>query len=394
MMWRAGRRAHYWCVWLGIVCFSALAVGCRKDEYYPRATHERISIEPVPDADIVGFYLLNSGGKGDNEATLDYFDYTTSTYYRNVYAERNPEAVPELGDNGVDVQVWKGRLYVVLNGSHRVEVLDAYTTRRLGSVAVNDCRRVAFDSTSGYVTSYYKRSAQQDPRQLGGVVRFDLQSLAITGGITVGYQPEGMLVLKKNTMLVTNSGVYNAPDYDDRLSVIDLENFTQRGYVRVGQMPWELAEDTRGNVWVSTRPAGGRGQIYKIRQDDEGSFMLNSSPIGFKCLSMAPYNGTLYAIGGELSPGGRPTNFAFWKAPMRGLVVDFSPIAMKQGRNEIESPTSLVVNPETREYLVTDARNYTSSGMLYCYSAGGNLLWRVRTGIIPRKIAFVWRKRG
>ena len=159
-------------------------------------------------------------------------------------------------------------------------------------------------------------------------------------------------------------------------------------------MPWELAEDTRGNVWVSTRPAGGRGQIYKIRQDDEGSFMLNSSPIGFKCLSMAPYNGTLYAIGGELSPGGRPTNFAFWKAPMRGLVVDFSPIAMKQGRNEIESPTSLVVNPETREYLVTDARNYTSSGMLYCYSAGGNLLWRVRTGIIPRKIAFVWRKRG
>lgn len=79
---------------------------------------------------------------------------------------------------------------------------------------------------------------------------------------------------------------------------------------------------------------------------------------------------------------------------MRGLVVDFSPINMKQGRNEIESPTSLVVNPETREYLVTDARNYTSSGMLYCYSAGGNLLWRVRTGIIPRKIAFVWRKRG
>ena len=242
-MWQAGRRAHYWCVWLGIVCFSALAVGCRKEEYYPRATHERISIEPVPDAEIVGFYLLNSGGKGDNEATLDYFDYTTSTYYRNVYAERSPDAVPELGE-------------------------------------------------------------QQDPRQLGGVVRFDLQSLAITGGITVGYQPEDMLVLKKSTMLVTNSGVYNAPDYDDRLSVIDLENFTQRGYVHVGQMPWELAEDTRGNVWVSTRPVGGRGQIYKIRQDDEGAFMQSSSPIGFKCLSMVPYNGTLYAIGGELSPGG------------------------------------------------------------------------------------------
>ena len=36
-----------------------------------------------------GFYLLNEGNMGSNKATLDFYDFATGIYTRNIYAERN-----------------------------------------------------------------------------------------------------------------------------------------------------------------------------------------------------------------------------------------------------------------------------------------------------------------
>ena len=43
--------------------------------------------------------MLNEGNMGSNKCTLDFFfDYTKGTYYRNIYAEINPNVVKkELG---------------------------------------------------------------------------------------------------------------------------------------------------------------------------------------------------------------------------------------------------------------------------------------------------------
>ena len=46
---------------------------------------------------VKGFFLLNEGNMGSNKATLDYFDYETGIYHKNIYAERNPGVVQELG---------------------------------------------------------------------------------------------------------------------------------------------------------------------------------------------------------------------------------------------------------------------------------------------------------
>ena len=34
-----------------------------------------------------GFYLLNEGNMGSNKATLDFFNFETGKYIRNIYAE-------------------------------------------------------------------------------------------------------------------------------------------------------------------------------------------------------------------------------------------------------------------------------------------------------------------
>ena len=56
---------------------------------------------------------------------------------------------------------------------------------------------------------------------------------------------------------------------------------------------------------------------------------------------------------------------------------------------DITIPYGIAVHPETGEILVTDAKNYVSSGTLHCYSPQGKRLWSVRTGDIPAHIAFL-----
>jgi len=43
----------------------------------------------------------------------------------------------------------------------------------------------------------------------------------------------------------------------------------------------------------------------------------------------------------------------------------------------------------TKDIYVTDAKNYVSSGTLYCYDQDGFQKWGVRTGDIPAHMVFV-----
>ena len=58
---------------------------------------------------------------------------------------------------------------------------------------------------------------------------------------------------------------------------------------------------------------------------------------------------------------------------------------------EITIPYGIAVHPVTGDIFVTDAKNYVSSGTLYCFDRYGARKWSVATGDIPRVIAFVPR---
>ncbi|MGN1239640.1 MAG: YncE family protein, partial [Paludibacteraceae bacterium] len=53
-------------------------------------------------------------------------------------------------------------------------------------------------------------------------------------------------------------------------------------------------------------------------------------------------------------------------------------------------PYGIAVHPTTREIYITDAGNYVTPGMLYCFSPQGDFQWSVRTGDIPSAICFLW----
>ena len=75
-----------------------LFTSCRGELPYLRSEGELIDPSPGEPKHIKGMYLLNEGNMGSNKCTIDFYDYTTGEYFRNIYPEQNPDIVKELGD--------------------------------------------------------------------------------------------------------------------------------------------------------------------------------------------------------------------------------------------------------------------------------------------------------
>ena len=66
-----------------ILLLVLTAAGCRQDDtvIYP----DEQNTGAASSGSIKGMYVLNEGNMGSNKATLDYLDFATGTYSRNIY---------------------------------------------------------------------------------------------------------------------------------------------------------------------------------------------------------------------------------------------------------------------------------------------------------------------
>ena len=364
---------------------AVLCTGCRTDE--PITPPEEEQKGDTTQTEIIGFYLLNEGNMGSNKATLDYYDYRTATYRRNIYAEANPDVPKELGDVGNDLQIYGGRLYAVINCSNKVEVLDVGTCRRIGQVDIPNCRYIAFDGQYAYVTSYAGPvSLDASHAQIGYVARFDTATLQIDATCIVGYQPDELAVVG-NKLYVANSGGYMMPDYDSTLSVIDLTTFREIKRITVAKNLHRVRADKYGQLWVSSRgdyydtPA----KLYCINTaSDEVTASLNVAASDLDIVGDSLY---ACATAWDYIEMDDKISYSIINVRTREVVCDnFITDGTEQ---QIDKPYGIKVNPVTREIFVTDAKNYVYPGALHCYSPDGVRKWSVQTGDIPAHMAFV-----
>ncbi len=169
--------------------------------------------------------------------------------HKNIYPERNPGVVKELGDLGNDLQVYGETVC---------------RDRRFGTGRSNGCQhgqargadlpfRAAADSHSKISTS---TSAPTQAR---------LISIRTPGRVDVGpgrhgatresRYLRGRLSARRhrrpgNKLYVANSGGYRAPVYDSTVSVIDLSTFKEIYKINVAINIQKMRLDRSGNLWV------------------------------------------------------------------------------------------------------------------------------------------------
>lgn len=357
--------------------------GCRKDDLIIPEEEEILPPQTVTTTE--GFYLLNEGNMNMNKASLDYYDYETGTYRRNVYGQANPEATLGLGDVGNDLGIYGTKLYAIINNSNKVEVMDLETSKRIKVIDVKNARYITFSNGKAYVSAYDGEVQLGEDSPNGFVAEIDTISLEIKRTVQVGRQPEEMAVVD-HKLYVANSGGYSAPNYESIVSVIDLNSFTNIKDIEVAINLHRLKADEYGDLYVSSRGDyfDVPSKLYVIDTKTDAvktSFDLPAS-------NLTIVRDTAYIIGSEFSYETFDWNINYSMINVKGETLIEGSFLPESVSNAIQTPYALAVDPDSKNIYISDAGDYVSPGTLYGIDKNGEVKFTVTTGDIPAHIAF------
>ncbi|MFD2787724.1 YncE family protein [Hymenobacter rubripertinctus] len=181
--------------------------------------------------------VVNEGNFQKSNADISVVGRSSgSVLYKAAFLDANKAA---LGDVAQSLTIEGPRAYVVLNNSNKVQVVSLPHFEAVASIEGLKLPRyfTAASASKGYVTETVKYDGNN-----GQVSAIDLTTNSVLKTISVGVQPEKLLVVGSR-LYVTNSG-------GNTVTVINTSTDAVEGTIPVGDSPNSLAADQAGNVWV------------------------------------------------------------------------------------------------------------------------------------------------
>jgi YVTN family beta-propeller protein len=341
---------------LAAAALSITLASCHKDK----------KVTPVTTPVANGLYVLNQGLFNHNNSTLSFYNYTSKQVSPDVFTSTNARG---LGDTGNDIEIYGSKMYIVVNISSTVEVVDAKTSKSLKQIKLfngataREPRDVVFYKNNAYVTSYD-----------GTVAVIDTAALSVSKYITVGRNPE-QLAVANGKLYVANSGGLDFPNYDKTVSVIDLATQTVTKTLNVVVNPQNVVADNYGNVYVLSAGDYSAANPPSLAIIDDNTDVVKSQ---------TNFDGSNMAIQGD--------NIYFISSA--GKIVIYNAKTQTVSNSNFISDGTVITTPysvngdaTTGEVFVTDAKDYTSNGTLYAFDKNGKKEYSVTVGINPGKIA-------
>jgi len=379
-----------------ILISIALAVlhSCREDEVI--YIKEVVPVTQPEYTNIEGFYLLNEGQMNWDLASLDYYNFATGEYERDVYTDANPTVVMELGDVGNDIGIYGSKMYMVINCSNKVEVVDKRSVKRIGQIDIPNCRYIKFYKGYAYVSSYVGpvvldgEGSDEDVFQLGAVFKVDTTTLQVVDKCVVGRQPDELDIVD-GKIYVANSGGYSQGakiGYENTVSVIDIETFKEIERIPIANNLLSCKCDKRGILWVSSRGDyhGNQSMLYAYDTQKRRIVKTLDVRVGNTWMD----GDSLYVISNEWSELSSGYSSCTYKIINTKTMEVVNENFITDGSDaRISKPYGVAVNPITKDIYVTDGLNYIQLGFLYCYGQDGKMKWRLRAGNIPAHFVFL-----
>lgn len=379
-----------------ILITIALAVlhSCREDEVI--YIKEVVPVTQPEYTNIEGFYLLNEGQMNWDLASLDYYNFATGEYERDVYTDANPTVVMELGDVGNDIGIYGSKMYMVINCSNKVEVVDKRSVKRIGQIDIPNCRYIKFHQGYAYVSSYVGpvvldgEGSDEDVFQLGAVFKVDTTTLQVVDKCVVGRQPDELDIVD-GKIYVANSGGYSQGakiGYENTVSVIDIETFKEIERIPIANNLLSCKCDKRGILWVSSRGDYHGNQSMLYAYDTQKRRVVKTLDVRVGSTWMD--GDSLYVISNEWSELSSGYSSGTYKIINTKTMEVVNENFITDGSDaRINKPYGVAVNPITKDIYVTDGLNYIQLGFLYCYGQDGKMKWRLRAGNIPAHFVFL-----
>ena len=186
---------------------TAVMTSCDPAEDYPETYLQEYS---------TGAYVVNSGNMYSNiESSLTAIDYASSTATQNVFKTANGRSLGNTANDGI---VYGNKIYLAVDQSNTIEVIDKKTKQSIKQIKTTDLlgkaegaepRHISADGGKVYFTTYG-----------GYVAAVDTTSFALQKKWQVGSYPEGLVIAHGN-IYVANS---NYGKGGGNISCINLSN--------------------------------------------------------------------------------------------------------------------------------------------------------------------------
>lgn len=343
------------------ILFSVL-LSCNKEKTEPSVSNSAITQS--------GMLVLCEGLFQQNNSTLSWINLDDETVENQYFLNQNGRL---LGDTGNDMAEYGSKVYVVVNVSSTIEVLDKSSLTSLKQIDMKSNgvpkspRKIKFHNGLGYITCFD-----------GYVDVLDTNSLSIITRIKVGENPED-LTFANEKMYVTNSGGLNVPDVDSTVSVINITTNEELKKITVGKNPGGIVTDSEGDVYVISRGNYGSIPSRMVRVNSasdevEQTFSFNASGI----TKMESNFIIRYSDFNTLSS----TVNLF--DPLSETIIQSDFLEM----NQFTTLYSVAYNPINQKIVCTDAMSYTNTGYVKVFNSQGVFEKSYHVGLNPNSIVF------
>lgn len=322
-----------------------------------------------------GLYVLSEGGFGMNNTKLGFYDLSSAAFSGDYFVQQNP-AETGLGDTGNDAVIYGGKLYIVMNKSSQVVVLNAFG----GAVL----KRIDFGTAPNFKNPRYAASARGKiyvTAYDNTVSIIDTTTLNIAGSIAVGANPEG-IAAHGNYLYVANSGAFNFPDVDSTVSVIDLNTSLEIKKIKVGLNPNKVEVASNGDIYVSAY--GNFGNV------PASISVINSSSNTLKTTLGATYQYSHVRIFDNIAYfynnyGSGSTARVYNTNTNTDIRAEF----VTDG-TIITTPYGINIDEQNGDVYICDAKDYVTAGTVTCFDNLGKKKFSFSTapGVSPNKVVF------
>jgi YVTN family beta-propeller protein len=339
---------------------ASIFASCKKDD--------RSITEPErPTAERKGLYVLCEGLFNANNTSLTYYNYDDKQLTTDRFLAVNNRG---LGDTGNDIKVYGSKMYIVVNVSSTLEIVNPQTGASLKKIDLKNNgvgrqpRYVVFNKNKAFISNFD-----------GTVAVLDTTSMAVEQYIKVGRNPEQMAI-SNGKLYVANSGGLDYPNYDNSISVIDLNTLKETKKITVVENPRALAADQYGDVYVLS--TGNYADVKSSMATIDSKTDEVKTQVAFSGGSMVISGDLAYipASGGKI----KVFNVKTEKIDTENFISDGTKITTTYG---------VAVDELTGEVFVTDAKDYTTGGEVFCFDKTGKKKYSINVGINPNNVVFI-----
>ena len=324
-------------------------IGCRKEEIGPQPV---IPIEPLLYYNVL---VGCEGNFGSSNGSVTAYDRVNNQVSNNYFEQINNFV---LGDVVQYIEEIDGEIYIVVNNSGKIEIVDSADFSSNATITgLNSPREIKkVSSDFAYVTDLFSNSIQV----------LNLQNKTISSSIAVSGWTESIIV--RDTI------AYVACPGSNLIYQLNVNNHELIDSLVVGDSPMNMLFDKNDQLWVLCAGSWGanNGSLERIEIANfslQETISLNSSPSKL----CADANG----------------DHLFWiDGGVKKMNVDQSGIISEEVPSNGKYFYSLAVHAQSGEIFIADAVDFVQSGWLFRYNNTGVLLDSVNTGINPQALFF------